>query len=125
MENNNSNILIKTIIFILAVALSSVLFFGLGDTSKTEMELIAFGFLMFAELVTYITILIPSIKRMKKVTESDLSSVGILYLITSIITNCISFSSIDTIKLLIIINVVEIIVFMMVFCMILLRKNNN
>ena len=36
----NSNLLIKTIIFILVVALTCLIFFGLGDSNKTDMELI-------------------------------------------------------------------------------------
>ena len=122
MEGNNSNILVKTIIFILVAGLSCLLFFGLGNESKTDMELIAFGFLMFSELVTYLGILIPSIKKFKKLEESDTVAFGILYFLTSIITNCIFFNSIDTIKSLIIINTTEIIVFMIILCMLFLKK---
>lgn len=62
MNNKNSNIIVKTIIFILVACLTCLIFFGLNEDTKTEMELIAFGFLMFAELVTYISALIPGIK---------------------------------------------------------------
>lgn len=124
MNNNNSNILIKTIIFILVVCLSCILFFGLGEEAKTDMELIAFGFIMFSELIAYITILITSIIKMKKLESSDIVSVGSLYFLACLITNCICFSSIETIKLLIIINTVVVIVFMILFCIVLLRKNN-
>lgn len=124
MNNKNSNILIKTIIFALVVLLSCLLFFGLNDGLKTNMELIAFGFIMFSELIAYISILITSIIKMKKLESSDLISVGLLYFIASIITNCICFSSIESIKMLVIINSVVIIVFMILFCLVLLRKNS-
>ena len=125
MDSNNSNRLIKTIIFILVVGLSCLIFFGLNDKTKTDMELIAFGFLMFAELVTYITTLIPGIKQFKKVEESDIVSCGILYLITSIVINCICFSSIESIRYLVVINIIVIMVYLILFCLILLRKKGK
>ena len=122
MENKSSNILIKTIIFILAIAIACLVYFGLGKENKTDMELVAFGFLMFAALVTYITILIPSIKQFKKLEGSDVIACGVLYLIASAITNCVLFNNFEDMKSLVIVNVIEIIIFMIIFCMVMLRK---
>ncbi len=121
----SSNLLVKTIIFILAVVLSCLIFFGLGNDNKTDMELFAFGFLMFAELVLYITILIPGIKNLKKLNGADIISCGVLYTITSFITNCGFFSSFDSIKNLVIVNAIEIVIFMIIFCMVLLKKKEK
>ncbi len=125
MNSNNSNTIIKTIIFILVVGLSCLVFFGLNEDKKTDMELIAFGFLMFAELVTYISALIPSLKILKKVESSDIVSCGILYLITSIVINCVCFSSIDSVRYLVIVNIIVIIVYIILFCLTLLRKKEK
>lgn len=125
MNSNNSNTIIKTIIFILVVGLSCLIFFGLNEDKKTDMELIAFGFLMFAELVTYISAIIPSLKILKKVESSDIISCGILYLITSIVINCVCFSSIDSVRYLVIVNIIVIIVYIILFCLTLLRKKEK
>lgn len=125
MNSNNSNTIIKTIIFILVVGLSCLIFFGLNEDKKTDMELIAFGFLMFAELVTYISAIIPSLKILKKVESSDIVSCGILYLITSIVINCVCFSSIDSVRYLVIVNIIVIIVYIILFCLTLLRKKEK
>lgn len=122
MESKNSNLLVKTIIFILFVALTCLIFFGLGNEDKTEMQLVAFGFILFAELVTYITVLIPGIKNLKKLVSSDITAWGSLYLITSLITNCACFSKISDIKTLVVINSIEIIIFLILICVILLKK---
>lgn len=122
MNSKNSNILIKTIIFILVVGISCLIFFGLNEDTKTEMELTAFGFLMFAELITYITALIPGIKKFKKVEETDIVSLGILYFITSIVINCICYSSIESIRFLVVTNIIVIFLYMILFCLLLLKK---
>ena len=122
--DKNSNILIKTIIFILAVAVACLVFFGLGNEDKTDMEIVAFCFIMFAALVTYITALISGIKKFKKIEGSDVTACGVLYLITSAITNWGFFSYFENMKTLVIVNVIEIIVFMIIFCMVMLRKKH-
>jgi hypothetical protein len=122
MDNKSSGSLIKTIIFILTIAIACLIFFGLGKENKSDMELVAFGFLMFSALVTYIMVLIPGFKQFKKLEGSDLIACGVLYLLTTIVTNCFFFDSFNDMKTLVIINVIEIIVFIIIFCGVLLRK---
>ena len=118
----NSNILIKTIIFILVVALSSLIFFGLGSNNKTDLELVSFGFITFSELILYLTILIPSFINLKRLNNSDFISVGIFYFIGSIIINLIFLNNFNEIKTLVIYNIIEMIIFMILFSIISLRK---
>lgn len=119
---NNSNILVKTIIFILVVALSCLIFFGLDNEDKTDMQLVAFGFIMFAELLVYITLLIGNLKSFKKLDSSDVISWGALYFLTNIITNCAFFSSMGSIRTIIVINSIEFIIFLIILCVIMLKK---
>ena len=122
MEGKNSNILIKTIVFILAIAIACLVFFGLGKENKSDMEIVSFGFIMFGAVVTYITVIISSIRIFKKIEGSDVISCGVLYLIATIITNCAFFSYFEDMKSLIIVNAIEIIVFLIIFCLVMLRK---
>ena len=123
MEGKNSNILIKTFIFILAIAVACLIFFGLGSENKSEMELVSFGFIMFGALVAYITVVISSIKLFKKIEGSDVVACGVLYLITTTITNFAFFSYFEDMKTLIIVNVIEIMIFLIIFSSIMLKKN--
>ena len=125
MENKSSNLLVKTIIFILIIGLSCLIFFGLLGDNKTDMQLAAFGFMMFAALVLYISILIPNIKSLKKLEGSDIISCGVLYTLTNVVTNCAFFSSIGSMKTLIIINIIEIMIFLILFCFLLLKKKEK
>ena len=125
MKENNSNILVKTIIFILAIALSCIIFFGFMDCVKTEIDYTAFGLILFAELVFYISIIAASKKKSGKLNSADITSFGALYFITNFITNCICLKSIETLKMLILINSVEVIIFMILICIVLLKKRTN
>ncbi len=122
MENKSSGALIKTIIFILAIAIACLIFFGLGNEDKSDMEIVAFGFIMFSALMAYVTILVSGIKNFKTINGSDLTACGVLYLIASIVTNWIFFTSMEDMKTLVIINIIEIIAFLIVFCSVMLRK---
>lgn len=118
----SSNIFIKTIIFILVVALTSLIFFGLGNSDKTNVELVSFGFITFAELVVYLTLVTPSFINLKKLSSSDFTAIGALYFISSVILNIVFLNEFNDVKTLVIYNVIEIIIFLILFCSLSLRK---
>ena len=122
MKEKSSNSLIKTMIFILTIGLSCIIFFGFMEGEKTAMEYTAFGLVLFAELIVYISVLIAGVKEEKKLNSADIVSFGILYFLTNIITNVFCFNSIDTLKLLILINSIEMIIIMIIICIVLLKK---
>ena len=125
MNVNNSNILVKTCIFILTIALTCVIFFGFMEGVKTEVDYTAFGLILFAELVLYLAIVIASKKKEGKLNSSDVASLGIIYFIANFITNCLCLSSIANIKNLLLINAVEVIVFLILICLVLLKKKEK
>ena len=124
MKGKSSNSLIKTMIFILTVGLSCIIFFGLMEGKKTEMEYTAFGLVLFALLIVYISVLIAGIKNYKKLNSTDIVSFGILYFLTNIITNIFCFNSISSLKILILINSIEMIIFMILICIVMLKKKD-
>ena len=125
MKENSSNILAKSCIFILAIALTCVIFFGFMEGAKTEVDYTAFGLILFAELILYIAVIVSSKKKAGKLNSSDVASLGIIYFITNFITNCLCLKTIGTLKMLLLINAVEIIVFLILICIVLLRKKEN
>ena len=125
MKEKSSNILIKTIIFALTIGLSCIIFFGLMEGTKTEIDYTAFGLILFAEFIVYLSIAIAGCKKEGKLNGADIISFGVLYFITNIITNWFCLGSINTLKLLIIINAIEMIIFVILICLVALKKNNN
>jgi hypothetical protein len=80
----NENYLVKTILFVLVLSLSCLLFFGLGNAEKTTHELISFGILALSEFLVFISIIICNVKKDKTL---DLVFASILYAVASTFLN--------------------------------------
>lgn len=122
-KKGKSNNLIKTILFLVIVLLTCLLFFGLGSEKKEDLELVSFGFFMFSEVVLYIMTLLPSLVETKSLSSSDITSVGFLYLITSLFINFIII--INPMRTLVVINIASILVYIILFLIILLNKRKR
>ncbi len=122
-KKGKSNNLIKTILFLVIVLLTCLLFFGLGSEKKEDLELVSFGFFMFSEVVLYIMTLLPSLVETKSLSSSDITSVGFLYLITSLFINFIII--IKPMRTLVVINIASILVYIILFLIILLNKRKR
>lgn len=122
-KKGKSNNLIKTILFLVIVLLTCLLFFGLGSEKKEDFELVSFGFFMFSEVVLYIMTLLPSLVETKSLSSSDITSVGFLYLITSLFINFIII--IKPMRTLVVINIASILVYIILFLIILLNKRKR
>lgn len=112
-----SNWLYSTIIYVLVVALTCLLFFGLAETSKTDMELVAFGFLIGAETVIYISILISGFIKKK---NTDVIATGCAYAVFAYLVNYVF--NITTMKTLIIYNIVAIILYLLLVTIVLVPR---
>lgn len=122
-EKRGSNYLIKTIIFIVIAALTCLLFFGLGSEKKKDLELVSFGFLMFAEVVVYVSALLPGLIGTTNLSDADVISLGGLYAITSLLINFII--KITPMRTLIVINVAAILIYVILFFIVLLNKKKK
>jgi hypothetical protein len=124
-NKRGSNYLIKTIIFVVAVALTCLLFFGLGSENKTDLELVGFGFLMFAELVIFLSTILPGLIGTTNLSDADVISLGILYAIAAIVINFVL--SITTMRTLIVFNIAAILVYIILFLIVFMnkKKTNN
>ena len=122
MENSNkgSNSLIKTLIFLIVVSIYCLLFFGLGDSDKTDMQLASFGFIMFAILVVYLSCLIPGIVDSKNLSTADVVSAGMIYAIAAVIINHVLVFT--ELKTLVVINFAAILAYLLLFTIVVLIK---
>ncbi len=121
----SSNGLLKTIIFVIIAGITCLLFFGLGNEDKTEMQLWAFVFILFAELVVYFSTLMPGMLTGTKVTGADAISAGLVYGVAALLINTVFFSSIDTLRTLIVINVAAILAYLLLFALVVLMKKKK
>lgn len=112
-----NSILKRILVFILIVALSFLLFFGLGDLEKTTNQLISFGILIFSELLIFLSVVLPSIKNK---SIEDLLSASILYTFMAIILNYIIRPSVT--KSLIVWNVALFIIYLIIVIIACFRK---
>ena len=112
-----SNWLFSTIAFVLVVALTCLLFFGLGPEDKTDIQLVAFGFILGAEAVIYLSVLIAGFMRSK---NGDVIAAGVLYAIASFVINYVL--DITTIKTLVVFNISLIIVYLLLLSVLLIPK---
>ncbi|MBQ7136891.1 MAG: hypothetical protein IJO43_02805 [Bacilli bacterium] len=116
-NTNNGNYAVKTIIFLLIVGLSCLLFFGLGNKEKTTNELISFGILVFSEFLIFISIIISNIQ---KDDNMNLLFASILYTLASTILNYVIRLSV--IKDLIIWNIAIFMIYLIIVISVSARK---
>lgn len=112
-----NSILKKSLVFILIVILSFLLFFGLGDLEKTTNQLISFGILIFSELLIFLSVILPSIKNK---SIEDLLSASVLYTLMMIILNYIIRPSVT--KSLIVWNVSLFIIYLIIVILVCFKK---
>ena len=112
-----NSILKKSLVFILIVILSFLLFFGLGDLEKTTNQLISFGILIFSEVLIFLSIILPSIKSK---SIEDLLSASVLYTFMTIILNYIIRPSLT--KSLIVWNVALFIIYLIIVILVCFKK---
>lgn len=120
-ENNG----IKFIIFILVAALTSVLFFGLGESPKEELELVAFYFIILAELAVYISNIIPGMLKNDVLKPGDLVASTSLYAFASFLLNIAFLEMIDEVKHLVVYNVALLIILLLIISIVYMVKSNN
>ena len=105
----NGNYLVKTILFVLVIGLSCLLFFGLGNAEKTMNELLSFGILAFSEFLIYVSIIVSN---MLKDDSMDLVLASIIYTFASTILNYVI--KLSVIKELIVWNIAVFMVYLII-----------
>lgn len=117
MEEKNKNYIVKSIVFLLIVGLTCLLFFGLGNPEKTTNELIAFGILVFSEVLIFMSVVICNL--LSKDVDDALAASS-LYALATIILNYIIKLSVT--KDLIIWNIVIFVVYLIILLLATTRK---
>lgn len=120
---NNSNGLVKTISFVIIVAIISLLYFGIGGTDRTSIEIVSFSFVILALFLLYLSTLLSNTIRKHKKDSGDVTSIAALYLIANVILNFIL--KIAILKDLVIWNIILILIFLLLFMVVVFAKKKN
>ena len=120
----NKNIIIN-ILLIIVIALSMLLFFGIGNTTKSGIQLSSFVFIIVTELIIYFNVLIILNKKLNTFTIAGLSSSTFIYSICSIVFNIILISIFQTVKNILVFNFSILLVYAFIVAIIMLLKKES
>lgn len=121
---NKKNIILS-IALIIVIAFSFVIFYGVGDSPKTEIQTISFVFIIITELVVFANSLLITNKKMNMFAIAGLSTTTFLYAVVSIIINILAMGLFTTIKSIIVFNISIILIYLFIDTMIILFKKEN
>ena len=119
-NSNESNNLLKTIALIIIIAITCLIFFGLNENSKTDVEIISFVFIIFTEVIVYFSFMLPNILNTKKLNNYDIISAGLLYALISLTINFAA--KITEIRPLIVYNIIALLIYFLIFIIAILIK---
>ena len=120
----NKNIIIN-ILLIIVIALSMLLFFGIGNTTKSGIQISSFVFIIVTELIIYFNVLIILDKKLNTFTIAGLSSSTFIYSICSIVFNIILISIFQTVKNILVFNFSILLVYAFIVAIIMLLKKES
>ena len=120
----NKNIIIN-ILLIIVIALSMLLFFGIGNTTKSGIQISSFVFIIVTELIIYFNVLIILNKKLNTFTIAGLSSSTFIYSICSILFNIILFSIFQTVNNILLFNFSILLVYAFIVAIIMLLKKES
>ncbi len=120
----NKNIIIN-ILLIIVIALSMLLFFGIGNTTKSGIQISSFVFIIVTELIIYFNVLIILNKKLNTFTIAGLSSSTFIYSICSIVFNIILISIFQTVKNILVFNFSILLVYAFIVAIIMLLKKES
>lgn len=123
MKKNKNSII--NILLIIVIALSMLLFFGIGNTTKSGIQISSFVFIIVTELIIYFNVLIILNKKLNTFTIAGLSSSTFIYSICSIVFNIILISIFQTVKNILVFNFSILLVYAFIVAIIMLLKKES
>lgn len=120
----NKNIILNVSLLII-IAFSMLLFFGTGSSTKSEIEISSFIFVVITELIIYFNALIILNKKLNTFTIAGLSSSTFLYTICSIVFNILLISIFQTLKNILVFNFSILLIYLFIISIIILFKKES
>lgn len=117
--------IILTIALLIIIALSFLIFFGVGRNEKNNIETASFIFIILDELITYGIILWTTSKKNNAFSVAGLISITVIYLIISLIFNSLLIGIFNSLKNSLIFNFSAILVYLLIVTIIFLFKKEE
>ncbi len=122
--NKNKNIIL-TIILIIALALTSLIFFGTGDTDKTDIEIASYVFMLVTEVVSVVITMAISSKKDETFLVAGTSSITGIYFLISLGVNLLGANIFNSLRGILVCNFSIVLIYALIVAVILLFKKEK
>ncbi len=110
---------------IIAILFSFLIFFGIGNAEKTQMQISSFIFVLLTEIIIFANIIILTSKKLNTFAIAGISSSTIIYAIISLIVNILFVGVFKTIRTNLVFNFGLLLIYVFVVVMVMLFKKEE
>ena len=110
---------------IIAILFSFLIFFGIGNAEKTQMQISSFIFVLLTEIIIFANIIILTSKKLNTFAIAGISSSTIIYAIISLIVNILFVGVFKTIRTNLVFNFGLLLIYVFVVVMVMLFKKED
>ena len=110
---------------IIAILFSFLIFFGIGNAEKTQMQISSFIFVLLTEIIIFVNIIILTSKKLNTFAIAGISSSTIIYAIISLIVNILFVGVFKTIRTNLVFNFGLLLIYVFVVVMVMLFKKEE
>ena len=110
---------------IIAILFSFLIFFGIGNAEKTQMQISSFIFVLLTEIIIFANIIILTSKKLNTFAIAGISSSTIIYAIISLIVNILFVGVFKTIRTNLVFNFGLLLIYLFVVVMVMLFKKEE
>ena len=110
---------------IIAILFSFLIFFGIGNAEKTQMQISSFIFVLLTEIIIFANIIILTSKKLNTFAIAGISSSTIIYAIISLIVNILFVGVFKTIRTNLVFNFGLLLIYVFVIVMVMLFKKEE
>ena len=110
---------------IIAILFRFLIFFGIGNAEKTQMQISSFIFVLLTEIIIFANIIILTSKKLNTFAIAGISSSTIIYAIISLIVNILFVGVFKTIRTNLVFNFGLLLIYVFVVVMVMLFKKEE
>ena len=117
--------IILCIALLIIISLSMILFFGMGTTEKTGIQISSFVFIMVTELAVFVNVILMLNRKLNTFAIAGLSSTTFLYAVCSILFNVLLKGIFTTVRGILVFNFSLLLVYLFIDTIIILFKKER
>lgn len=117
--------IILSIAFLIIIAFTMLLFFGIGSFPKTGIQITSFIFILLAEILVFVNVMLILNKQKNTFLIAGLSSTSFIYTLVSILFNILLVGIFKSIKGILIFNFSILLIYLFISSMVVLFAKEN